>query len=358
MLSFAKKLRLSLLLLLSFTLVTQQTYTIPNNWLIRSNTALFLAAVTYRWWFNPDRSFPTLDKLNIVTFLPIDSRDDQDHVISESNGKNAIINLLKKKEGIISIQGQLYKIYSGIPDEIKTYNEPIFLYSGGYSNAGHPYAFSAYNGIKRSNIQGPCIVFEYATDTRRAFNFCQEQDLHCVTIAYEEIIKKHSEARIILKGACKGAAAYLRFLAEKASNNEPLDNIKALIAESPPISVKSALKHIRNGGIVSHTLCRFTLPNYNPALKTIMDATTFPTNIPILLASLPHDTISDLSDMKDMKKHLDTLGADIEHFVSCGTTEDENGNFITLNHGKLGRANDYQKALNKFFIKHELRQEI
>lgn len=313
--------------------------------------------IVWRYLFTPDRSLPSLHDLNIVTLLPlVDCKEKIDVVDESKDGRDKVIDILRKKDGIISVQGRLYKIYSGVPKEISLLQEPITLYSGGYSNGRLPYAFSAYKGIKEKSIEGPCIVFEYPTDSRRAFNFGQNQDLHCVDLVYKDILKKYSTASIILKGGCKGAAIYLRFLAEKAEQGEPLENIKAVIANSPPVSVKSALKNIRNGGVLSHTLCRLVFPNYNPRAKTIMDAKAFPANIPVFLASLPHDTISDLSDIQAMTRHLTEQGAKIEHFVSQGIAW-EYGKKVQLTHGQIGRASDYQKPLEDFLVKHGLRTE-
>jgi hypothetical protein len=307
----------------------------------------------YTWWFKPDRSLPSLDKLNIVTFLPIESCSDDSVVNEADDGRDGVIDLLKKKDGVVEIEGKLYRIYNGIPEEIKNFKEPINLYLGGFSNSGYPHAFSIYKGIKEGTMIGPCIVFESVTDTRRTFNFCQEQDLHCVDIVYKDLIKKHAKARIILKGGCKGAAVYLRYLAEKAKHGG-LENIKALIANYPPISVKDALKDIRYGGALSHLFCRFTLPNYNPHSKTILDATDFPSDIPVLLSCLPkgNDRISDLDDMRRIRDHLESLGVNIELFVSKGIAEDGK----ILGHGQLGRAKDYQEKILEFLGNHDLLQ--
>lgn len=306
----------------------------------------------YTWWFKPDLTMPTLDQLNIVSFLPIDCS--KDAVVSEDKeGRDGVITLLKKKEGTLKINGKLYKIYNEIPEEIKQFNGPINLYLGGFSNSAHPHAFSVYKSIKEGTMHGPCIVFECAPDNnRRAFNFGQAQDLHCVQLAYENLLEKNPNAQIILKGGCKGAAVYLRFLAEKAEQGENLENIKAFIANYPPISVKDALKDIRYGGVVAHLFCRFTLPNYNPNAKTILEAEAFPKYIPVLLSCLPQDfdRISNLDDMQRIKNHLDSLGAEVEFFVSEG--KDSQGK--KLDHGKLGRAPDYQEQVKAFLERKEL----
>jgi hypothetical protein len=70
---------------------------------------------------------PSLDDLNIVSLLPIECCSD-DYVVSEAqDGKDRVINLLKKKDGIITIKGKLYKIYNKIPKKIK--GAPMCIWS-------------------------------------------------------------------------------------------------------------------------------------------------------------------------------------------------------------------------------------
>lgn len=320
---------------------------------------LKVISLSYRWWVSPDHSLPTLEQLNMMTIVPVDDSDTLYTVVDEAkDGEAALIKILKRKDGVFRCQGQLYKVYSGIPDDMSMCQDAIVLYSPGYSNLGKPFALSAYKAIKLGIIQGSCVIFECSTDTRRAFNFCQDQDLHCINLACSALLEKHPEAKIILKGGSKGAALNLRFLAEKAERNEPLDNIKAVLADSPPLSVKDALKSIYTAGPISHFLCRLVLPNYNPHAKTIMDAQAFPRDIPVLISSLPYDSISDLNDMKKMVQHLQSLGANIEHFVSEGVWRDDKGKTITLIHGKIGRAQDYQSNVKKFLAEHGLYKEL
>ncbi len=310
----------------------------------------------YKSWFKPDRRLPTLEQLNIVTFLPIEHCADEKTIINEdTHGRSEIIKLLEKREGIIKVGDKLYRVHRGIPEEISAIKEPINLYLGGVSNACNPHAFSIYKGIKEGTMQGACVIFE-CPETRRSFNFCQEQDLHCVELAYNDLLKKHADAQVILKGGCKGASVLLRFLAEKAEAGDidSLKNIKAFIASYPPISVKDALKDIRYGGALGYWFCRFTLPNYNPHAKTIFDATAFPKDIPVLLSCLPQgfDRMTDRDEMERIEKHLTCLGANIEFFVSKGFAKDSNGKEIKLGHGKLGRAQDYRETVKEFLAKH------
>lgn len=314
----------------------------------------------YKSLFEPERNFPTLEQLNIVTFLPIEHCADETIVNEDMHGRSEIIKLLGQREGIIKVGSKLYSVHGDIPKEISTIKEPINLYLGGVSNACHPHAFSIYNGIKEGTMQGACVIFE-CPETRRTFNFCQELDLHCVELAYNDLLKKHADAQIILKGGCKGAATLLRFLAETAESGDAskLKNIKAFIASYPPISLKDALKDMSYGGPLSYWFCRFTLPNYDPYAKTIFDATAFPKDIPVLLSCLPQgfDRITDRDEMERTAKHLTSLGANVEFFVSEGYAQDSDGKEIKLCHGKLGKARDYQAKVKEFLAKHAPRNQ-
>jgi len=203
-----------------------------KNIKIAAATVGALAAVKLiHYWFTPDRSFPTINKLNITTFLPIVSADNQ----PIARTKPAILACMKKKSGIIEIKGKLYQLEAGIPEKINTF--PVCtIYSPGMLTSVISPAFFAYTSIKAENIpHGACIAFDYPTRARRSFNFCQEQDLHCLKTVYKELISKHPKAQVVLFGACIGATSILRMI---TTTEEPLTNVKAVIVESPVISPK------------------------------------------------------------------------------------------------------------------------
>ncbi len=55
--------------------------------------------------------------------------------------KAVVIRTLRKGYGIIKIKDAWYEIHRGIPDAIARSNQPVFMYAGGFSNDGNPYAF-------------------------------------------------------------------------------------------------------------------------------------------------------------------------------------------------------------------------
>lgn len=295
-------------------------------------------------FFTPDHFMPKLEDLNIVTFTPMPNGTS----CRAAKRKDAILAVLKRRNGFIKINGTIYKISSEIPVNIAQHTKPVCIYSGGYSNGDKPYAFSAYHGIKGGTFTGPCIVFDCITDKRRSFNFCQEQDLKCLDLVYQDLIAKHPKAEILLYGGCKGGANQLRFVAEKAEKQESLQNIKAMIVESPPVSVERTLKHVRHGGKFSHFLCQMVMPNYDPKkLKTILHAKVFPTTIPVLVGSLPHDPISGLKDIVAMNNHLISKGANIKHFICQGDD-------VKLKHGKIGLSKEWHQTVLTFLANNGL----
>lgn len=279
----------------------------------------------------------SLEKLNIVTFLPI-----KECSIQVAETQQDIIAVLKQKAGVIKANNTLYQVHKNIPKEIADFQSPVTLYAGGYSNGRKPYAYCVYNAMNVGIINGPAVVFDYPTDASiRDFNFCQDKDLSCLDCAYQELLRVHPNSAVILMGACKGASNKLRFLAESQDKKFDLKNIKALIAESPVISPYHALKN-QYGGHFAHWLMQKLFPSYDTKqLKTIMHATSFPSSIPVLLGSLPKDTVSELTDMIAMKKHLEDLGATMEHFVA--QAED-----AQIRHGQIGKSKDWQVAVNRF----------
>lgn len=312
----------------------------------KSASTTIMATLTniYRWR-QPDTSLPTLDKLKVVSFIPIGQAANA----QANSSKKDALTLLKQKniDGNLTINGTIYRVQSGIPENIKDIKNPISAYSGGYSNGGNPYAFCGYTAIKAGLMPGACVTFDFATDTRRGFNFCQQQDLHCVKTVCNEIVKKSPDASLILHGACKGAANNLRFLAEQGEADQKencLKNIKAVISESPPISVKKALQRTPLAP-VTLALMRGLFPNYNPNAKNIMQTQTFPA-IPVMVASLPKDTISELDDMIAMSSHLNkNCQGRVELFVS---------EQAEIRHGKIGQAKDYQQAVSAFLKANDL----
>lgn len=299
------------------------------------------------YWTTPDAAKPELEDLDVRTFLPVDDAEDLPVLCAKAEILRAIkdgmgVIQVKKKNGS-GIEDRLYKICRGIPEEIKNQRNPLFIYSSGVYNSG-PSAYCVYREMRGGSITGPCVVFEYCTDTRRAFNFCQEQDQHCLKLVHDELLVKAPEAQIVLFGICKGASNALRFVAQKKANGERVDHIKALIAESPIVSWEQAL----SSSPILRALSRLSLPNYHPdKLKTILMDTSFPETCRVLIGSTPGDEFSQLAHVQILKKHLEGCGATVDHFICEG--ED-----ALIRHGKIGAAPSWQKRVNLFLEEQKL----
>jgi len=318
----------------------------------------------------PDRSMPTFEQLNAVTILPTGCPATA--VVPKE--KADVLQVLKKKSGLINIKGSIYSVHKGVHPDIKSYDGPITIYSGGYSNDCNPYAYCGYVAQKVGVIPGAVVTFEFPADTRAGFNFCGEQDNVCPRLVCEEIVKANPAAKIILHGACKGGMNNLKFYsssaqklkgytAEEVQSNPELStlsnllhrHIKLVVTESPP---RTAVDGVKNqvGGSITPYLMRAVFPNYDHEAKTIMDAREFP-GTSMFLASLPHDSLSVLDEMREMTEHLNGLRRDkvnepmgrpsspIHHFVS-GQSE--------IIHGQIGKAKDYQAALRQVYQEHNL----
>ena len=173
-----------------------------------------------------------------MTFLPIDNLTEEQKNLAEVSPEDTI----KRRKGVIKIKDDLYyEVIPNVPDTIQNCKDSVTIYSCGlnYFNCvwdsrqgiyKRHFAHGLYNGLRLGNIKGPAIVFEYVCDARRSFNFGQEQDVACLELVYEELIKKHSQASVVLQGGCKGGMTILRFLAERAGQGKSFENIKAAIA--------------------------------------------------------------------------------------------------------------------------------
>jgi hypothetical protein len=310
----------------------------------------------YRWLNTPDTTMPTLESLKVATIVPIEPHEVQDmskvlvdkKAIKKTLSKSSMSELLRmfipwyKKhtpvDETILINNQYYKVQEGIPANIAQHQN-ITIRSGGCYD---PRAYSAYVGVKAGNTHGPCITFSYPTSTRAAFNYCQEQDVSCIDLIYQDVVKKSPQANISLYGTCKGGTNILRFLAEKAEHNEDVSNVKAVALESPTISVKHAI-----GQYGIHPFVGMIFPNYNPRAKTILDAKKMPAHVPIFIGRLENDTVSKFDHTNQLVRHLNAVGSQNQTYLLTTTESD-------IRHGLLGKAKDYHQALNTFYQVHNL----
>ncbi|MGC2310577.1 MAG: hypothetical protein WA432_03090 [Candidatus Babeliaceae bacterium] len=294
----------------------------------------------YRWLRTPHTELPNLDQLNVVSFLPVERTDLDSKDIIQSGNSKEIKKLLRQKNinAILLINNQLFKVQNNIPDDIKNHSH-VSIYSRGCSLKG---ASSTYIALKVGTINGACISFDYdVTDTLKAFNFCQKQDLHCLDLVYKGLLAKNPNAQVLLHGLCKGGTNILRYIAEKTeqSKQNELSNIKAIIIESPPISVEKIICNYP-GFPLSHSFLRLILPNYDYQAKTILDAQKMPSNIPLLIGRIKVDKICTYEETSNLVKHLNKIGCKDNLWLF--TSQEKVG------HAFMGKAQDLRQTVNAF----------
>lgn len=301
-----------------------------------------IAQCMYRMFVTPDTRMPDLASLGAMTFTPIFGEEPVDPsivIIKEKNAiKKALWNPEKFEKVIIAINDQLFLVQHGIDPKLKDYPH-VTIRCGGYCD---PKAYAAYVGLKAGNINGACVVFDFPTSTRAAFNYCQKQDIHCLELIYQELLKLNPAINVLFSGACKGATNILRFLAGKAAAGESTTNIKVATLESPTISPE----HANEQWPLVNRLMPMIFPNYNPYGTTILNATRMPA-VPILIGRLPKDSVSKYHHTSLLVAHLRKIASDANIYLLT-TVHSE------IVHGQLGKAKDYQKVLTEFFKHHGL----
>lgn len=312
-----------------------------------------ISYIAYKWIRTPNINKPTLAQLNPLTIIPNallphhDVQDLDNAGVKKLMQQNNINTKIKVKEKNIVLT---YK--SGISSDLKK-QDVIYLYSGGYLSNSPLSSFEQrgywpYIAIKKGLFNGACIAFNLITDFRASFNFCQDLDIHCVELIYEEIRKTNIRAKIVFVGVCKGSTLFLRFLEKHAHEAEYLKNIKVVIAESPPVSLDEALGYWPCAGRVS----RFFLPNCKQNVPTILNARQFPVDIPILLGSMPDDTVCTPKQIASITRHLNHLGSKLVHVY---TTRGKK-----ISHGQQGKDpgwRDHVRKLIDVYVHNEQRFE-
>ena len=301
-----------------------------------------------------------ISSLKIVSFTPIPN-DKRNTKVIVAETKEQILSVLTqpKINSYVQIKNQTYHILNNLPFNVDDKKETIItLCSGGYSNNGNPYSYCGYLSIKTGVCpeNATCITFEFPTDTFRKFNFCQTDDLNCIKDILTYILRCYKKPQIILYGGCKGATCFMNFLSEQVKSGDKehfLPFIKIIIAESPPISVNSALQRTPCY-CLSINVLKYCFPNFNHDQETILDKRYYPL-IPTLIGSLPGDTIAERKDLLLLQKRLndiakkeivESLTLNVCEIISIFLSEDN-----SLIHGQLAKDQKYQVFVKEFVKK-------
>lgn len=317
---------------------------------ITVGAAALATAIGLNWFTTPDKTKLTLKDLNPRTIRPTtdtatkkpEKVTDIKAYLSKPTISTAIFQNKDEK--------QAYEIRKNVALNNNDKNVCIavggFLHSIAYikcANGGH----FGYLLLKSAITNSPCVTFDSVNDTRAGYSFGGEQDLHNLDALIKDVVAKKPDARISLVGSCKGSTAILNYLAKKAENKEEKDlkNIASVVLESPPISLDHTIRKQPLYSL-SHYFFRFVFPNYNHKAPTILNATAFPKDIPILIGGLKDDTTAPHDDIVAINQQLKGLK---NNNVSLYTREKSNKDIF---HGRLYKDPEFQKAAREFINKH------
>ena len=260
----------------------------------------------------------TLQSLNVITLRPTTI---DDGLKTSQHSIDCVCKRINKRTHSPMINTTLQADYdhnvhiaNGV---IPVEDEVIFIYSNGWSGRASTarYKFkgqalyNAYIDQQAGVIPGTCICFDYPTHTRSHATFGQIPDQHCLLLVVQEVRRVNPHASIVLVGLCSGAMTILNFIAE---HPDELQNVQAVILESPSISIEHIEKHAMRSklGKLSKLVPRFFkyyFSMYNPHAPTIVStAGTIPSHVPILIGAVTGDTVVAYRDVKKIVAALRT----------------------------------------------------
>ncbi len=306
--------------------------------------------VGLKWLRTPNPAVPNLEELQITSV--ISTQNTEKSIKLENWRDKAWFNFQSFKTPITLTLSKnsimpACQIQQGIPENQKC----VVIYSPGklrsFARTLHSTpTLSAYTFAKAGLINAPCVTFYYCDD-RKSLNICGKKDQETLKLVYQEVVKKNPEAEIILYGDCRGAMNILRLLAnlseEEIQELGIKEKVKAIILESPPLSVQNIQLNFPIIGKGLDLFYRLVYPNYNVGEPTILDAKKFP-DLPILLGRLPQDKFSPFEVTEKIIAHLRHIGCNqLRVFTSTDDT------VIKKGHGFLGIDYEWRKAVNDLY---------
>jgi len=325
---------------------------VKDNSFVVATGVLAACYIGYKWLRTPDKTKPTLDKLNVVTFMPQVEDDASAKMLTERAEENKYVRSFKKPIKIEhSESGRVsellkYKFtasaFPDIPDNIANFKQITIFSRGGFQfTPGTPPPAAWYTmfvlqkaGVIRSDI--PCIAFDYLDKTRTAINLGTTTDIDTLDLIVTKVLEKNPTIKINFVGICTGCMPILNYLVKNPLKN----NLHSIILESPLSYFGQAFEERGYGfGPFVHQLCRLGFPNYNTSAPTIFKAKAFP-NVPILISSIGNDDVSKPHHVAMLVRRLRHLECKNLYLY---TTNEENAK-----HGKLGKDEGYQLIAQQF----------
>lgn len=230
-------------------------------------------------------------------------------------------------------------------NETETDPSTVFLFAHGIDPRASVAISQPTAYIKNGAIDSTCYTFSF-NDSVNTLNFGQERDCKLLLDAYTQVQQKHPHASIVLIGISRGASTIINMLAQEQGDWSP---VKAVILESPFMSVDSLIEHISNSytyyvpyGKNMLQKIIYSLPLYNPyGIQTINMIPQFPQQIPVFIGYSTADKTVAPGDAQTIIALLQNQGNKVTTYMA------ENAR-----HSTLGTHADYCKAVRLFLFSH------
>lgn len=326
----------------------------------------------YTWLRTPEKFTPTLASINPVTLSPTDKYPPKPKDISDfmdclpwrkkkqapvtsvilSESKSCIRDVIPTINLENVPTGQAVTVFSPFCSK-KTIKRKNKVYVTGSPGRG---AYTASRYIANGAIpqKTTCVTFDYR-DTRTGFNFGQERDQVSLKLVVDEVIRQQHQ--MVLFGACRGGLNILNFITSQPTDYLA-DNIKAVIVEAPPFSLKEVCKqHARSyipyplpsdaAGSALYGIYRAVLPAYEDRDSIIIEnVDRIPKDLPIFIIHLRTDHYVSNENIKKLLEKLVATGHTNVHALIF--------NDPTLTHATISIAPSYSRAIHAFLQKYGL----
>ena len=269
-----------------------------------------------------------------------------------------------------------YGVCYGINWVATTLNRPVSVQLKNFSNKGGDQETTLFvHGIAETHkqalwytskqepsahlIDGDLYTYDFPDATKRFWRvnftrtaFGQEYEVEGLQRAYEQVMTKQPEKKVILMGMSRGAATILNFVAKYQPKN-----IKALVVESPFDSTISIVKNMLQRCYLDKVPGMQTLGHYimsaifwqhSPnGMQSIDLIEKIDKKIPILFVCSREDKVVPLQSTIDLYQKLKESGHEKVHIFIAQSGK----------HGKILHSDDgnnYEKVTNAFYKKYGL----
>lgn len=388
----------TLLLFILFCSLPHHTYTRNSGVIAAVSLSISVIGIygAYKWLRSEEHFKPTIHNLNTLTFKPIHTTQPTYLATPSSEPTSALhaapisspnspIDTSVPHLSIDELVTRINKdkapsrtlLTSTPTTDANTYSHPsllveqgitieshdpiVFIFSRGYARTNTPgtndnvlqkggCAMAAYQPIQDHIINNaPCITFDYP-DRRRCFNFGQQKDITCLRFIYEQTLKQHPSAQIILIGDCRGARAILNFAIEQPRN------VKALVLLSPFFSAQQLTQEVARNYLswlpgsrgILQNFFKLWFPSYSEKEDKALTKrlASFNYNIPIFIAHRNHDTLVSTAQVTSFIDHLKITNHTQTHLFITDDT--------SARHSRLTPVREIQQEVNRFFSTYDL----